>query len=90
MQPNDAVAIESEPIVGHLKTAIPMQGGGKMTFVSSSPFEKDGQKYRKVISLRDKTRAYKKKIMRELKMNGKQFRKWEKEMRRKEPTKAVA
>ena len=92
MQPDDNVArvnVDSEPVVGQLKAGeeISMPGGGKMTFVSSAPFEKDGQKYRRVISLRDKKRTFKKKIMRDLKMNGKQFRKWERKMRSKDAVK---
>lgn len=92
MPPSDNVArvnVDSEPFVGQLKAGeeIPVSGGGKMVFVSSAPFERDGKKMRRVVCKQNKKRAFKKKIMATMKLNGKQFRKWERKMRHRDAVK---
>jgi hypothetical protein len=82
-----------KPPVGRLEAGseIPMpKGKGKMVFVScSAPFDFEGKRVRRVARLDSKERAYKKRIMAEKGFNGKQFRKWVKEMRRKDAAKAT-
>ena len=81
------------PIVGKLPmgSEIPMpKGKGKMVFVSSSaPFDFEGKRVWRVARFDSKERAYKKTIMAKMGFNGKQFRKWVKEMRRKDAAKAA-
>jgi len=82
-----------KPPVGRLEAGseIPMpKGKGKMVFVSSSaPFEFEGKRVRRVARLDNKERLFKKRIMAEKGINGKQFRKWVKNMRRKDAAKAA-
>ena len=82
-----------KPVVGRLVTGseIPMPNGrGKMVFVScSQPFEFEGKRVRRVARFDNKERAFKKRIMAEKGINGKQFRKWVKNMRRKDAAKAL-
>ena len=82
-----------KPMVGKLPegSEIPMpKGNGKMVFVScSEPFELDGKWVRSVARFDSSERAYKKRIMAEKGFNGKQFRKWVKDMRRKDAVKAL-
>ena len=81
------------PIVGKLPmgSEIPMpKGKGKMVFVScSEPFDFEGKRVRRVARLDNKERLFKKRIMAEKGITGKQFRKWVKDMRRKDAAKAA-
>jgi hypothetical protein len=80
-----------KPPVGRLEAGseIPMpKGKGKMVFVScSAPFDFEGKRVRRVARFVSKDRAYKKRIMAEMNFKGKQFRKWVKDMRRKDAVK---
>jgi hypothetical protein len=80
-----------KPPVGRLEAGseIPMpKGKGNMVFVScSAPFDFEGKRVRRVAQFVSKDRAYKKRIMAEMNFNGKQFRKWVKDMRRKDAAK---
>jgi hypothetical protein len=82
-----------KPPVGRLEAGneITMsKGKGKMIFVScSAPFDFEGNRVRRVARFDSKERAYKKTIMAKMGFNGKQFRKWVKEMRRKDAAKAA-
>ena len=96
MEPDEKKVLVGEipkPMVGQLpegsKIAMP-KGKGKMVFVScSQPFEFEGKRVRRVARFDNKERAFKKRIMAEKGINGKQFRKWVKEMRRKDTAKQM-